>query len=335
MLNRIAICVPARDEAAELPKLFAAIDRLKCHGVGQMHVCLLLDRCIDDSAAIAEQYRTRSKHRVWIKRLAWTGTNAGVARHQAMMLGVKAVGGSGLLLTTDADSAPASTWLGSMTAGLLQADVVTGRIVRDGGQPNLLQDRIETYYDGLFALRRRLDMVAWEAAITHHHTGGANLGIHSSAYRALGGFAPLQSGEDARLVDDAARAGLRVRRDAASVVHTSSRREGRAEGGLASLLRKLEGGDVGAVHVAHPADAAWQYRMHRQARAAHASGCFDRFAAAIGLSIDHVRGVARDCVNGEAFAMCIIPEPPGGMRRVALPVAEQELVKLTCLSEAA
>lgn len=322
----IAICVPARDEAAELPTLFEALDRLVWNGAHRLNICLLLDGCVDASASLATAYRERSVHRVWIEQTPWTIANAGMARHRAMTLGLRAAGGNdALLLSTDADSAPCANWLQAMLAALRRADLVTGKITRADDEPNLLQDRLETYYDRLVMLRRRLDPVPWEAPAVHHHVGGANIGIHARAYRALGGFAPLPCGEDARLVDDASRAGLRVRRDADCVVRTSGRHVGRADGGFAASLQALTNTDAASISVAHPADAAWQYRRQADARAAHAIERLDLAATALGLSHDHVRGVARDCPNAEAFAMRIVPEPAGGMRTVALPVAEREL----------
>ncbi len=68
--------------------------------------------------------------------------------------------------------------------------------------------------------------------------------------------------------------------------------------------------------------------MQAAARAAFADGRWAAIAAPIGLSEDHVRGVARDCPNAEAFAMCVVPLPPGGMREVALPIAEAALAAL-------
>lgn len=336
LVTAIAICIPARDEAAALPDLFGALGRLRRERLERLHLCLLLDGCEDDSAAIAASLRSSLALQLWIEEVPRAAANAGVARHRAMNLGLRALAGNdGLLLTTDADSVPAVDWLSAMTAALCEADVVAGRIVRDDRLPNPLQDRVEAYYDALFALRRQLDPVPWEAPITHHHAGGANMGIRAAAYAALGGFAPLASGEDARLVDDAARAGLRVRRDAASLVRTSGRRDGRVTGGLASSLRLLDGGDAAAIRVAHPADAAWQYRRHARARAAHLLDRLDLAAAAVGLPHDHVLGVARDCINAEAFAMRIVPEPPGGMRTVSLPVAERELARFAAIREAA
>lgn len=327
-LPDIAICIPARNEEAELPALFAALERLEQRGDDRAHVCLLLDDCTDASAALADAYRARSRHRVVVDHAA-SATNAGRARHRAMRMGMACVAeADGLLLTTDADSRPTPGWLRAMTGALAHADVVSGRIVRRGGRPSPLQDRVEAYYDALFALRRRIDPVTWEASATHHCGGGANLGIRAAAYRALGGFVPLPSGEDARLLDDAARLGLRVRRDAASVVATSDRRKGRAVAGLASALRSLDDADAGTVRVAHPADCAWQYRMHAAVRAAFAGDRLDLAAAALGLTPDHVRGVARDCPNAEAFAMRIVPASPGGERAVTLDHAEAILATL-------
>ncbi|HCB75943.1 MAG TPA: glycosyl transferase family 2 [Sphingomonas bacterium] len=319
--------MPARNEAAELPGLFEALERLR---PGPSHVCFLLDRCDDDSVELIGDYTGCAAASVRMITAPTGCATVGRARHLAMQAGLAALGGAdGLLLTTDADSRPAPDWISAMTRALSVADLVAGRIVRRADRPSALQDRIETYYDALFAMRRHLDPVPWEAAETHHHGGGANLGIRSEAYRALGGFAPLASGEDAALLDAAARAGLRVRHDAACTVETSDRREGRCPGGLAHALRWADTCDAGAIVVAHPVDAAWQYRLHAAARTAFDTGRPWGVAAALSLTRDHVIGVARDCPNGEAFAMRIVPVPPGGMRSVALPVAEAALVALS------
>ena len=100
-------------------------------------------------------------------------------------------------------------------------------------------------------------------------------------------------------------------------------------------LRRLDGADADAIKVAHPTDSAWQYRMHSQARAAFEIDRLAILATAIGTSYDHVRGVARDCPNAEAFAMRIVPVPPSGMRSIALPDAEAELAAIIGAREAA
>jgi hypothetical protein len=320
------ICIPARNEAAAFPRLFAALDHLEVERGREVSVCLLLDGCTDESAALAEAYDNGASRRVRIEHASGSEPNAGRARHRAMAMGLDVLADTdGILLTTDADSTPTRSWLSAMSAGLEQADVVFGKVARCGGPPHRLQDRIESYYESLHMLRRRIDPVPWEAIVTHHQTAGANMGVWASAYRLLGGFAAIEHGEDARLADDASRAGLRVRRDAECLVQTSDRRNGRAAGGMADTLRVLDAGDAGSVSVAHPEDVAWQYRMHSLARAAHAENRLDLIGAALGFSHDRVIGVARDCPNAEAFAMRIVPEPPAGMRTVQLSVAEEEI----------
>lgn len=321
--SSIAICVPVRDEAAALPHLFEAVEALVLPAGGTLTLCLLLDGCRDDSARVAERYRSVARPRVHLAEVDRGMPNAGLARRRAMAM----AGGADIILTTDADSRPAPDWVEAMLAGLARADVVAGRVVREGGVASLLQDRVERYYDALFALRRMLDPVCWEAPVTHHHASGANLGVRGCVYRTLGGFMPLASGEDARFVDDAGRGGWRVRRDAGAVVRTSARRDGRAEGGLAHMLRALDRGS--GVEVAHPADASWQYRMQAAARGAFRDGTIDARTVPIGLTTDHLIGVARDCPNAEAFAMRVVPVPPGGMRPVTLALAEVELAKLS------
>ena len=100
----IAICVPARNEAAALPQLFAALERLEPVGVTPI-LCLLLDSCRDASAAVAAEYAARASLPVVVREAAQPDANAGRARHAAMLIGEHALQGSGLLLTTDADSA--------------------------------------------------------------------------------------------------------------------------------------------------------------------------------------------------------------------------------------
>lgn len=329
----LAICVPVRNEAAVLPQLFTAVERLERVGIAP-RLCLLLDSCNDASLALARDYAADASMPVIIEEVAAPGANAGRARHLAMKLGDRSLNGGGVLLTTDADSTPSRDWLHSMTAGLRHADVVAGKVVRIVTRPNPLQDRLEAYYEALHALRRSLDPVDWEGKATHHYASGANLGLLVASYRSLGGFEPLANGEDGRLVDDAARAGLRVRRDAACVVHTSDRRFGRVAHGLAGTLRTLDR-DGDTIDVAHPRDAAWQYRNHGVARLAFAKADFAPLSVSVGLTIDHLVGVARDCPNAEAFAMRVVPTPPGGMRRVSLGIAEVELAAITAGRRAA
>ncbi|MGN6129846.1 MAG: hypothetical protein ACTHOK_05840, partial [Nocardioidaceae bacterium] len=74
----------------------------------------------------------------------------------------------------------------------------------------------------------------------HAHVSGATLAVRADAYLAVGGFPHVAHGEDQRLVDTLAARDLPVLRTRTVTVITSGRLEGRADHGLAALLRALE-----------------------------------------------------------------------------------------------
>ena len=248
--------------------------------------------------------------------------SAGRARRAAMTIGLDASGAvpHAVLLSTDADSRPRPDWLCAALNALDHADMAAGRIVRIDSHLDPAQTQVEAYFDRLYAIRRTLDPVAWDTREGCHYSGAANLAFRADAYRALGGFPAIATAEDARLLDDAARAGMRVRHEPAMIVDTSSRRIGRVHGGLATALGDFANGSVPMV--GQPAAAIWQYRRHAQARGAFArlDDALVRHALAqsIGSTADHVLGVGRDCPNAEAFAMRIVPAAPGHDQSVPL-----------------
>ncbi len=236
-------------------------------------------------------------------------------------------GADAILLSTDADSYPRSDWVQTSRRALARSDVAAGRIIRMDADRDPTQCRIEAYFDRLHAVRRSIDPVAWDPSPGCHFGGGANLAFRADVYRSLGGFKEVPAGEDAGLLDDAARAGFRVRRDPSMVVWTSSRRVGRAEGGLATMLGASARGVVPAV--ADPTAALWQYEHHAAARRAfadrHDAAARAAFGRKIGLSGDHVLGVARECINAEAFAMRIVPAAVNHDALISLDRAEMML----------
>ncbi|MGI4731852.1 MAG: glycosyltransferase [Janthinobacterium lividum] len=319
--SSIAIGIPVRDEEALLPRLLQALSRQREVDPETVTVAFLLDGCTDASEAVVRGWD--APFATLVSSIARAEPNAGRARRAAMTMAEAS--GAARLATTDADSAPAPDWLASIGRALADADVVAGRIVRSPERPDPAQDAVERYYDRLHAHRREIDPVAWDPAPGHHHTGGANLAFRAEAYRALGGFDPVPCGEDALIVDRAHRLGLRVRRDAAARVETSSRRCGRAPGGLASALAWHDRG--GPARVAHPADVTWQYHGQAIARAAFArlDGSATELASRLGLPVDEILTVAGECPNAEAFAMRIAPAVPGGPRIVTLAEAQAAL----------
>lgn len=327
MTNATAVCVPVRDEAILLPRL---LDALVAQDRQDFTLCVLIDGCADASVMIVSARAETLPFAVVSAEVTAGAPNAGLARRRAMELGLSMVADDGMIVSTDADSVPAPNWLRANGAALAVADVAAGRIVRAGDRGSAVQDRVEAYYDALFALRRAIDPVAWEAPETHHYTSGASLAFRASAYRTLGGFPPIPSAEDARLVDAAHLAGLRVRRDAAIRVETSARRAGRAIGGLADHLRALDAGETEAM-MAHPEDAVWRYERHAAARAVWPDIGSRRtaLAAALGCDVAQIDRVAAEAPNAEAFAMRVVPDRPGGERIVMLDEAEAALGRMS------
>ena len=76
----------------------------------------------------------------------------------------------------------------------------------------------------------------------HPHVHGANLGVRSDAYRAVGGWSAIASGEDHALWNAVRRAGYPTLSTRSIHVVTSGRRVGRAPDGFAAHLCALGGG---------------------------------------------------------------------------------------------
>ena len=322
------MCVPVRDEAAHLPRF---LDALAGQTNRSFVVCILFDGCTDGSDAIVAARKAGLPFSLRTAYLERGAPNAGRARRAAMELGLSDDAEDGIILSTDADSVPACDWLAANVAALRVADVATGRIMRDTAYVSPVQDRVESYYDALFRLRRAIDPVPWEARDPHHYTSGASMAFRVAAYRSLGGFEPVAAAEDARIVDAAHRDGLRVRRDGAIRVETSSRLAGRAVDGLADHLRRLGEPAAPSPRMAHPADAAWRYAGHAAARAA-----WDRLPADLaalgarfGIDGEAIERIAKTAPNAEAFATRIVPDVPGGERIVGLDEAERALTELS------
>lgn len=308
------IAVPMRNEAAHLPRLLDALTRQTT--ASGFHVHLFFDGCTDGGPGMGAALADRMPFPVAISAAGDAGpANAGLARRYACAAAL-ADAPDACLLTTDADSEPADDWVATSLAALAFADIVAGRIETARGS-STLQQSLSDYLDRLYCHRRTVDPVAWEDDRIHHWTSAASLGFAPGVYRALGGFAPLASGEDADLCDRAWRAGFRVRRDARVRVSTSARRGGRVAGGFAGLLAALDL-DGAAPMVAHPADEAWRYSHHAWARHVWAQGATEAFACAVGADMSNVERVAAASSNAEAFTAQIVGAPPGGMRSVAL-----------------
>ena len=303
----VAICVPLRNEARNLPGLMAALSAQRRDPADRPIVALLLDGCTDASAAIAatmaDRFPDLDLHIGTLPRQ--DAPHAGRARAAALALGLAALGGDdGLLLTTDADTRPASDWIAATRRALAHADLVCGRVLRRDLAREPWRLAMETYLERLHTVRRTIDPIVHDPLPGHPHMGGASLALPAAIYRAVGGVPDLASGEDRALVFAVRRAGYRVRHDPAVRVRTSGRIRGRAEGGLADALRDgRRAAEAGvATLVEHPDDAVARYRAQARVRAAWRAG--------------------RDAApSADAQVMMDVPDRPAESRPVPLAVA--------------
>jgi GT2 family glycosyltransferase len=135
------------------------------------------------------------------------------------------------LAVTDADSVVPPNWL---TAALALADAETADLV------------VGTVLPGpeLTPVARDAWLAVHDLRDGHRHVHGANLGVRASSLDALGGWAPLSTGEDVDLVRRADLAAMTVVRTGAIAVHTSARLQSRITLGFAGYLRDMDDASV-------------------------------------------------------------------------------------------
>lgn len=238
-IKAIGIVIPARNEEARLGRCLDAIRaavthlRNSAYATTEVRIVVVLDSCTDRTADIASRYSE-------VEAVAANFGAVGAAR----ALGTRALLPTSAgqhrhlwLANTDADSRVPAHWLTYMTAEAHRgADLILGTVEPDSAAARPLRHAWEVRHD---------------AEDGHPHVHGANLGIRSSAYLALGGWTHGASGEDARLIRAAgADRTIRTLRSGAIPVVTSSRLTGRAPHGFAHYLQLL------TREIEHPALAA-------------------------------------------------------------------------------
>lgn len=192
----IAVIIPAHNEAELLGACLDAVAVAAAHpGVTEdVHAYVVLDACTDGTRLVAKAHRTCR----WVMTVF--ERNVGTARAAAGASALSA--GAAWLAFTDADSRVPPDWLAAqMAERAAGADVVLGGCDVEG-RPGLL--------DGKMC--------------------GANLGVSAEAYRRVGGFLPLETGEAPALVSALQASGARIVWMGPRVV-TSGRLFGRAPGG--------------------------------------------------------------------------------------------------------
>jgi hypothetical protein len=273
------VCIPARDEEERLPRLLAALASQTVEGPIPVAVCL--NNCMDGSAsAVAEAAALRAgRLAIAVENLAFPPelAHAGSARAAAMELGLRQLpGGEGILITTDADARPPEDWIAANLAGIKSGhEIVGGKLVLDDGEP--LADGVaeasrlwHRYWEAVRAIEDELDPVPWDPPPRHgDHTGGS-LALSADLYRRAGGVPLLRTGEDRALVEAAIKVGGRLIHPVSVWNRVSARSQGRAENGMALVMRRLEdslarGEPLRAPDLSHWRERAlWRRRMRER-----------------------------------------------------------------------
>lgn len=252
-----SVIVPARNEAALLPRALGALARQR-GGQGRplpaarYEVLVLLNNCTDASAAVAA--RLQSEHPALRLHIAEATlppgkAHVGTARRLLMDAACRRLGRvgcpRGVILSTDADSAVAPDWIAATLAETAAgADAVGGRVQLIPEEKARLAPHarrlflLDVGYRRLVeALGDLLDPDPHDPFPRHHQHFGASLAVTASMYARVGGLPALPSDEDVALyrairrVDGRFRHSLRVR------VRTSARVLGRARHGLADEVQ--------------------------------------------------------------------------------------------------
>lgn len=215
-----------------------------------MHVVIVVNNSDDGSAHIAAEAAARHPNLILdLIEVDFPAETAhvGSARRLAMERASRATTdpARSVLLTTDADATPTTTWIeANLRAVDLGADVVGGHIVGNEAEEVLLgtrflqraarQARYQNLVDRLAALIDPLPFDPWPRHCDHT---GASLAVRGDVYAAVGGMPALPFREDLAFVSRVRSAGYRLRHSSDVRVKVSARLDGRAPGGMAECIR--------------------------------------------------------------------------------------------------
>lgn len=221
------VVVPARDEEALLPSALTALEvaarQARLLGV-EVDVLVVADSCTDGTAEVARAAGVR----VLAVTVGSVGTARGLGLRDVLARHGSVPRDRVWLASTDADSRVPPDWLvRQLELAAAGTDLVVGTVEVDdwSGHPPHVEARWRAGYDGRDG---------------HGHVHGANVGARADAYLEVGGFSHTRHGEDQALLDALVAAGHPVLRTRAIAVTTSGRLRGRAPGGLAEHLDRLD-----------------------------------------------------------------------------------------------
>jgi glycosyltransferase involved in cell wall biosynthesis len=220
----VGVVIPAQNEEMTIESCIGSVLKSLTRAGGDHWVVVVADLCVDRTVERARRALGSAGEVIEI-----TGRSAGAARR----VGVARVlehwrdrdPSQIWLANTDADTQVGDNWI-AVQLGLADEGVtaVAGIVHLDAGG---CRAAYEVYRDTYLT----------SADGTHSHVHGANLSVRADAYEDVGGWSNLALAEDHCLWGRLRRKGWRVSSPVSSVVMTSARLKGRAQGGFADTLR--------------------------------------------------------------------------------------------------
>jgi GT2 family glycosyltransferase len=237
-VTAIGVVVPVHDEVERLGDCLAALAeasaRVDC--AVRVVTVVVLDDCTDGSEAVARAWSACAagdERIVLCRQLRNVGRARGAGMDALLERLADRPAEKTWLATTDADSRVPGSWLTEQLRLASQGvEAVAGSIqVSDWSEhPSGFGDRFRQLYE---------PNDAGSSDDTHEHVHGANLGVRADAYLAVGGFAPLETGEDHALWRALGRARRRQLSSRRLAVVTSARLSARAPAGFSSFLAQM------------------------------------------------------------------------------------------------
>lgn len=323
------VAIPARNEERRLPALLAglAVQTWLGRDERRLSVVIAMNNCDDGSAAVVRDCASRFPN-LSIEplevRFETPLAHVGSARRLAMDTAYAACAAPlrSVILTTDADSVPATDWVENnlrhvedgvhLVGGLIIGDPAEEqRLGPDFRRRAMLHFRYAEATDRLASLIDPVDHDPWPR---HRDHTGASLAVRADVYRDIDGMPLLPLREDLAFVGRALERGYLLRHPLDVRVQVSARLAGRAPGGMADTLKEwMRAAAAGApVLVEDPAKVRERLLKRRRLRDVGSAPSADRaaIAASLGLDAEVVRAAQGVSVPSAFLIQRFAPDEP-------------------------